>query len=117
MLFHTFDTQAERKKPGGLAFIGRCLFAAFIVCAVLSIVLFICSNQIVATTEGNNILYDNETYVETFEVFDYEKGRCLGRVDFAAYDTKTKIYSIREMPNYIFVDMGRDYRIYKRISE
>lgn len=98
--------------------IGRYLFtAAFIVWTVLSIVLFIHSNQVVATTEGNNILYDNETYVETFEVFDYEKGICLGRVDFTAYGSKPKIYSIREMPNYVFVDMGRDYRVYKRISE
>ena len=98
--------------------IGRYLLAiAFVVCGVLSIVLFIHSNQVVATTEGNNILYDNETYVETFEVFDYEKGKCLGRVDFTAYGFKSKMYSIREMPNYIFVDMGRDYRIYKRISK
>ena len=98
--------------------IGRYLLAiVFVICVVLSIVLFIHGNQVVATTEGNNILYNNETYVETFEVFDYEKDRCLGRVDFIAYDCKFKIYSIREMPNYIFVDMGRDYRIYKRISE
>ena len=99
--------------------IGRYLLTtAFVVCAVLSIVLFIHSNRVVATTEGNNILYKNETYVETFEVFDYEKGSCLGRVDFIAYGTKPKMYSIREMPNYIFVDMGMtDYRIYKRISE
>ena len=41
--------------------IGRYLLAiAFIGCAILSIVLFIHSNQVVATTDGNNILYDNE---------------------------------------------------------
>ena len=98
--------------------IGRYLFAvSFVGCAVLSIVLFVCSNRVVATTEGNNIHYDNETYIETFEVFDYEKGKCRGRVDFAAYGSKPKIYSIREMPNYIFVDMGLDYRVYKRIAE
>ena len=98
--------------------IGRYLLAiAFIGCSILSIVLFIHSNQVVAITDGNNILYDNEIYVETFEVFDYKKDRCLGSVDFIAYDCKFKIYSIREMPNYIFVDMGRDYRIYKRVSE
>ena len=98
--------------------ISRYLLAiAFIGCAILSIVLFIHSNQVVAITDGNNILYDNEIYVETFEAFDYKKDRCLGSVDFIAYDCKFKIYSIREMPNYIFVDMGRDYRIYKRVSE
>ena len=98
--------------------IGRVLFAiAFVVCSVLSIVLFLYGNQVVATTEGNNILYDNETYVETFEVFDYEKGQYLGRVDFTAYDYKPKMYSIREMPDYILVDMGMDYRVYKKLSE
>ena len=96
----------------------RYLFSiALVGCSILSIVLFIHSNQVVAIAEGNYILYDNETYVETFEVFDYKKDRCLGSVDFIAYDCKFKIYSIREMPNYIFVDMGRDYRIYKRVSE
>ena len=94
------------------------LAIAFVGCAVLSTVLFIHNNRVVATTEGNNILYNNETYVETFEVFDYKKGDCLGRVNFLAYGIKAKMYSIREMPNYIFVDMGMtDYRIYKRISE
>jgi hypothetical protein len=97
---------------------GRYLFAVtLIVFAVLSIVLFIHNNRVVATTEGNRIYYNNETYVESFEVFDYEKGKCLGRVNFIVYDCKFKMYSIRKMPNYIFVDMGRDYRIYKRISE
>jgi hypothetical protein len=97
----------------------RYLFSiALVGCSVLSIVLFIHSNQVVAIAEGNYILYDNETYVETFEVFDYEKGSCLGRVDFTAYGSKYRMYSIREMPNYIFVDMGMtDYRIYKKISE
>ena len=96
----------------------RYLFSiALVGCSILSIVLFIHSNQVVAIAEGNYILYDNEIYVETFEVFDYKKDRCLGSVDFIAYDCKFKIYSIREMPNYIFVDMGRDYRIYKRVSE
>lgn len=91
------------------------LAIAFIVCVVLFSVFFIHSNQVVATTDGNNILYDNETYEETFEVFNYEKDRCLGRVDFIEYDCKFKIYTVRKMPNYIFVDMGRDYRIYKKI--
>lgn len=92
------------------------LAIAFAVCVIISIVLFIRSNQVVATTEGNNILYNNETYVECFEVFDFEKGRCLGRVDFTVYGSKPKMYSIREMPDYIFLAMGRDYRIYKRVS-
>ena len=97
---------------------GRYLFAVtLIVFAVLSIVLFIHNNRVVATTEGNRIYYNNETYVESFEVFDYEKGKCLGRVNFIVYDCKFKMKKKKKMPNYIFVDMGRDYRIYKRISE
>ena len=99
--------------------IGRYLLTvACIMYGVLSIVLFIHNNQVVATTEDNNILYHNEIYVETFEVFDYEKGYCLGRVDFSTYGFKPKIYSIRKMPNYIFVAMGMtDHRIYKKITE
>lgn len=93
------------------------LAIAFAVCVVLSIVLFIHSNRVVATTDGNKICYNNETYVESFEVFDYEKGWCIGRVDFTAYNSKPKMYSIREMPTYILVDMGMDYRIYVRVSE
>ena len=94
--------------------LGKFLFAGtFILCAVLSVVLFVHSNRVVATTEGNKIFYNNETYVESFEVFNYKKGRCLGRVNFTANNSKFKMYSIREMPNYIFLDMGRDYRIYK----
>lgn len=90
---------------------------ALIICVALLIIFFIYCNRVVATIDGNNILYNNETYVECFEVFDYEKGKYIGKVDFTAYDSKPKMYSIREMPNYIFVDMGiTDHRIYKRIS-
>ncbi len=93
------------------------VFITFVVCVVSLLTLFIHNNRVVATTNGNKICYNNETYVESFEVFDYEKGWCLGRVDFTAYNYKPKIYSIREMPNYILVDMGIDYRIYVRVSE
>ena len=96
----------------------RTIFAfTFVVCAFLFILIFTYINRVVATTQGNNIYYNNETYIESFEVFDYEKDKYLGRVNFVAYDCKPKMYSILDKPDYLFVDMGRDYRIYKRIPE
>lgn len=96
--------------------IGGCLLVfAFVLCAVFLTALFIHNNRVVATTNGNKIYYNNETYVESFEVFDFEIDKCIGRVDFTG--SKSKMYSIREMSDYIFVSMDWDYRIYKKVSK
>lgn len=97
--------------------IGRYLFfIVLLICAVFSIVFFLHKNQVVATADENKICYNNETYIECFELYDFEKDKYIGRVDFPIYNSSLKMYSIREMPDYILIDMGMDYRIYKKES-
>lgn len=39
-------------------------------------------------------------------------GRCLGTVEFSDFGDRLKLYTIRGMPDYLYVDMGWDHRIY-----
>ncbi len=93
----------------------RCIFViSVIMCAVSAIFLYIHCNRTIATTDGNSIIYNNDTYIEDFELADIKKGICLGRVDFAVYGFKPKLYTVSQKPDYIYVDMGMDRRIYKK---
>lgn len=88
---------------------------------LLYIVCFIASsfhdNRIVAIIEGNKIYYNDATYTESFEVFDFDKDRCLGSVRFSEDSLRHKIYSLHGKPEYIYVDMFLDYRLYVRVSD
>ena len=84
--------------------------------AVLAAYLFF-TNRVVATTEGNRIFYDGTVYEEVYDVLTFDRGRCLGRVDFAAYNSKIKIYALKEMPDHILLDMGLGHRIYRAVRE
>ena len=94
-----------------------CIFAVCIIlCAVSAALFYIHCNLVVATTDGNSIIYNNDTYIEDFELTDIKKGICLGRVEFDAYGFSPKLYTVSRQPDHIYVDMGMDHRIYKKKS-
>ena len=74
-------------------------------------------NRVVALESENKIYYNSEVYEETFEAFDCEIGRCLGRVEFSSYDSKYRMYSLVGKTEYIWVDFYLDHRIYKKILD
>lgn len=84
---------------------------------VLSVFSFLLSmynaNRTVGYVEGNKIYYNGKVYVENFENFTFELGKCKGSVLWKDDNHKSKIYDIRGNPNYIVLSMITDYRIYK----
>jgi len=101
---------------------GFCLLAIIVLASVFTpIIIFIHNTQtpeVVATIDGIKLYYNNEIYTETDESFYCDRDEYLGVVDFLDSGTRLRMYSIRNMPDYIFVDMGiTDYRIYKIKSE
>jgi len=93
------------------------LYIAFLLCVVFFIVSFFRNNKIVATAEGNRIYYNGETYVESFEVFDFDRDRCLGSVKIFEDGLRHRMYSLRERPGYVYVDMWLDHRLYVRAAD
>ena len=74
------------------------------------------SSQVVATAKDNQIVYNNVVYEEVFETLDVQIERCLGKVEFPFYHSKCNMYSISGRSEYLYVDMGLDWRIYKTAS-
>lgn len=96
----------------------RCLFfAALLLCVVFFMLSAFHNDRIVATAQGNKILYNNETYIESFEVFNFKKGRCLGSVRLSENNSRYKMYSLHGKPEYIYVDMWADHRLYTRVLD
>ena len=108
-----------RNQEKILSVVRRLILTAALLYVVCSIVSFFYNYRIVATAEGNNIYYDNATYAESFEVIDIDldKDRCLGSVKFSEGGRRCKIYSYREKPGYIYVDVFLDFRLYVRVSD
>ncbi len=61
----------------------------------------------------NKIYYKDQIYVECYEVFNFNVGKCLGMIDWTEFGYCSKIYSIKNRPGYIYLSMTNDYRIYK----
>ncbi len=110
-------------KPKKLGF---CLLAILILAVVfLPIIIFMHNStldrKVVATAEGSKLYYNGETYVEYLNNFDVEIDEYLGRVESLDSHSQYRMYSIRNMPDYIFVRLSLlgigDYRIYKIVSE
>lgn len=71
------------------------------------------SNQMVGGITENKLHYKDQIYVESYEVFDFNVGKCLGMVEWTESGNCSKIYSIKNKPEYIYLSMATDYRIYK----
>lgn len=99
-----------------LSKVRRFISIAFLLCVVLFMASFFHNNKIVATTEGNKIYYNGAIYIESYEVFDFDKDRCLGSVKLLESGARHKMYSLCEKPEYIYVDMWLDYRLYVRVA-
>lgn len=74
------------------------------------------NNKIVGYVEGGKIYYNNCIYMESYETFEFEVGRCIGTVEWIDENTRSKIYKVKNKPDYIYLSMMLDHRIYK-ISE
>ena len=74
---------------------------------------YVYNNRVTAYADGNQIFYDGEAYEESFEVFDFETGKCLGRVEFES-GSKYRMYAIDGKSEYIYVSMWWEHRIYKK---
>ena len=57
----------------------RIVFVVFLLAIVFFIASIFHDNKIVATTAENKILYNNKTYIESFEIFDFKKINVWGR--------------------------------------
>lgn len=74
------------------------------------------SNRTVGYITDNKIYYKDQIYVESYEVIDFKVGKCLGMIEWTESGNRTKIYSIKNHPGYIYLSMTTDYRIYKPIN-
>lgn len=74
------------------------------------------SNRTVGYLTGNKIYYKDLIYEETYEVIDLKVGRCLGMIEWTDSKDHSKIYRIRNHPDYIYLSMMTDHRIYKLID-
>ncbi len=74
------------------------------------------SNRTVGYITNNKIYYKDQIYVENYEVIDFKVGKCLGMIEWTESGNCTKIYSIKNHPEYIYLSMTTDYRIYKLIN-
>lgn len=94
----------------------RLIIAITLLLVILFVVVsFFYNNRVVATIEGNNLYYNNETYAESFDVFDFETDRCLGSVKLYENSLRHRMYSLCEKPEYIYVSLGTDYRLYMKV--
>lgn len=86
---------------------------------VIAIILFLIifsvfeSNRMVGHITENKIYYKDQIYVECYDVFNFNVGKCLGMIDWTEFGYCSKIYSIKNRPGYIYLSMTNDYRIYK----
>ena len=93
----------------------RRLSAAAVLLIALCAAIFLWYNhRIVARMDGvyNYIYYDGLIYQEDFHIQEFETSSFLGLLDWGDGRTRSKLYAIVDMPAYLYVDMGWDYRIY-----
>jgi len=84
----------------------------------INIAFFVWNYRIVATVNGNKVFYNDKVYEETFEITEFERDKCLGALKLSPDAMKSKIYSLKNMDEYILVDMiFFDHRIYKEIDK
>lgn len=88
-----------------------CLVILLLLIISLYFSMHIYNNRIVAKFEDNRVYYDNYTYVEVFNQIDLKTKKCLGSIEI--FDEKFRIYSLVEQSDYLYIDMGLDYRIFK----
>ena len=74
------------------------------------------SNRTVGCITDNKIYYKDQIFVESYDVIDFKVGKCLGMIEWIESGNRTKIYSIKNHPGYIYLSMTTDYRIYKLIN-
>jgi hypothetical protein len=74
------------------------------------------SNRTVGYIKDNKIYYKDQIYVESYEVVDFKVSKCLGMIEWTESGNRTKIYSIKNHPGYIYLSMTTDYRIYRLIN-
>ena len=94
------------------------LLSIIAVYIVVNLGAFIWNYRIVATVNGNKVFYNDKVYEETFEITEFERDKCLGALKLSPDAMKSKIYSLKNMDEYILVDMiFFDHRIYKKIGK
>lgn len=85
------------------------------VCILLSalVLVGILRFRTVASMDGVDLHYQGKVYEECYEVFDFDRGRRLGTVDFGNF--RCGLYSLKNHSEYLYVSMGfgPDYRIYE----
>ena len=96
-----------------LAVVSSCviIFSIFVI-----VFLVFANNRTVGYVTDNKIYYKDQTYIESYDVFDFDVGKCLGKVEWKETRNYTKLYSIKNHPEYIYLSMTTDYRIYKAIN-
>ncbi len=97
-----------------IEYLRRILLAIIALTLIFLLARCIYNNRVTAYEDGNKLFLHGEAYEESFEIFDFETGTCLGRVEFEN-GSKYKMYEIEEKSEYIYVSMLWDHRIYKRI--
>ena len=85
------------------------------VCVLLPLFALIAVMQFrtVASVDGIYLHYQGKVYEECYDVFDFDRGRRLGTVDFGNF--RCGLYSLKNHSEYLYVNMGfgPDYRIYE----
>ena len=114
-------SESDRLGVDVVADMKKRIICAFVVLLIVVGSLLFYHSRVVAVANGNNIIYNDTLYTESFESFDFEIGTYLGRVCFdpgTSYSTTCRLYTLVGMPEYLFVDMGLiDWRIYKQLSD
>lgn len=101
-----------------LNIIRRILLGLILFFLIINIATFLWNYRIIATVSANKIYYNNKVYTETFEITKFERDKCLGALKLSPDAMKSKIYSLKNMDEYILVDMiFFEHRIYKEIEK
>ena len=92
-----------------------CLIISLLVIFLIAFSIFK-SNRTVGYITGNKIYYKDQIYVESYEVIDIKVGKCLGMVEWTESGNRSRIYRLKNHPEYIYLSMMTDHRIYKLVN-
>ena len=70
----------------------------------------------VGVISESKLCYKNEYYVESFEDIDIKVVSYLGKVRWEGEHSESRLYRLKGEPDYLYVSLGFDHRIYKLIS-
>lgn len=104
------DIQSDKKVFKFANYIAIIVF----MCIALIIITLLVSNRNVGTIDGSLLYYNGDVYKESYDNIEIDTGRCLGKVTWKDDGTTSKVYKLKGEPEYLYVRMFLDYRLYKR---